>query len=406
MNRVILLTLVAAAVALAGCGANDGTGGNGTSGGNTPNEQPPQDISESQAQTLLQSASGGMPETFGMRVTVTKAGAQLMTMNGAVDNATGRSYFEIKMDPSVLQGSEEQDESSAQMAATLANGFSFYATKTGIVYLINDTAFSFPATESGSNSFVPSPDESPFGEFLNPAEAFGGLGDNVTVKSVRPITYKGKAAYEIQASIKGEDDALSNATIVLYKDPARLARIEGDIPAGDDEDDQLAGGHAVMEMDYDDVKVDVPERVLRAAGLQYDGGGFSFGGGDEPKVWTFKANGSIPLSEVEVQVKDASAMQNGDGGFDSLSKAPTLWSMKLSDGTKTQDGVTLTFTDADHDNKVSAGDTLRIEGQDGNGAEPQVVLYDAKTGTYVVPGAGLVLSALALVGVALLLRRK
>jgi uncharacterized protein (TIGR03382 family) len=75
--------------------------------------------------------------------------------------------------------------------------------------------------------------------------------------------------------------------------------------------------------------------------------------------------------------------------------------MKLSEGTKSQDGATLTFTDADHDGKVSKGDTLRFDG--GEGA--RVVLYDTKTGTYVVPGPAL-LFALAGLGVAALLLRR
>ena len=405
MNRVILLTLVAAAVALAGCGANDGAGNN-TGGGNGQPESPPQQISESQAQQLLADAGENMPERFGMTAVVSKAGAEVVRMTGAVDNASGESYFDIKMDPSVFQD-EAGGSESEELASTLANGFAFYATRTGIVYVVNDTAFAFPASESGEDSFVPSPEESPFGQFLDPEEAFGDFGDNVTVHSVRPITHKGKAAYEIQASIQNEDDGLSNATVVVYRDPARLARIEGDIPM--EEDDELSGGHAVVELLYDDeVSIDVPERAKRAAALQYDGGGFSFGGDEGPKTWTFKASGGIPLAEVEVQVKDAAAAAQAgeEGSLDSLSKAPTLWSMKLSEGTKTQGGVTLTFTDADGDGKVSAGDTLRIEGQDENGMEPQAVLYDTKTGTYVVPGAGLALLALALAGAALVLRRK
>ena len=406
MNRVFLLTLLAAAVALAGCSTNDGAGGDGNStGGSGTTESPPQQITESQAQQLLADAGENMPERFGMTAIVSKGGAEVVRMTGAVDNASGESYFDVKMDPSVF--SDESGGDSEEIAATLANGFSFYATPDGMVYVINDTAFAFPGSESGEESFVPTPEESPFGQFLDPEEAFGDFGDNVTVHSVRPITHKGKAAYEIQASMGGEDDTLSNATVVVYSDPARLARIEGDIPA--DEDEELGGGHAVVEMLYDnEVTLTVPERAKRAAALQYDGGGFSFGGDDEPKTWTFKASGGIPLAEVEAQVKDAAAAaEAGDeGSLDSLSKAPALWSMTLSEGTKTQDGVTLTFTDADGDGRVSAGDTLRIEGQGADGSEPQVVLYDTKTGTYVIPGAGLALLALALAGVALVLRRK
>lgn len=405
MNRVFLLTLVAAALALAGCSTNDGGGAGGDGpGGNGTTESPPQQITEAQAQQLLEDAGDNMPERFGMVVTVTKSGAEVVRMTGAVDNASGESYFDIKMDPSVF---EQEAGDAEELAASIGEGFAFYATPEGVVYIVNDTAFAFPASESGEDSFVPSPEESPFGQFMDPTEAFGDLGDNVTVHSVRPITHKGKAAYEVQASIQDEEDDLSNATIVVYREPARLARIEGDIPMDEEDSDQLAGGRAVLEMLYEnEVQIDVPERAKRAAGLRYDGGGFSFGADDGPKTWTFQGGAGIPLAEVEAQVKDVTAAGGEDSSLDSLSKAPTLWSMKLSEGTKTQGGVTLTFTDADGDAKVSAGDTLRIEGEDANGMPAQVVLFDAKTGTYVVPGAGLALAALALAGAALVLRRK
>ena len=398
MPRFLLLVFLAAAVALAGCqeAAND----------LTDNEDaPPAQVTNEQARAMLTEAGQNMPDKFGMKMSLTKNGQELMAMDGAFDNTTETAYMEIKVDPAIADQGGEDGGDAEDLAALVQNGLTLYMTPEGVVYIINDTAFAFPAGEEGEDSFVPSPEETPFGEFLDPTEAFGDIDENVTVTSVRPITYKGKAAYEIQATLRGEEDEATNGTFTVYASPKRLAKIEADMPEGEDASDPLSGGHAVVDLLYDDeVDIKVPERATRAAALRYDGGGFDFGGGsDDGKTWTFQASpGTVPLGEVEAQVKDVSSMGDEAGGPDSFSRAPTLWSMKLTEGTKTQDGVTLTFTDADNDGKVSMGDTLRITGEDANGMPPQVALYDTKTGTYVIPGAGLLLVALALAGAAAL----
>lgn len=402
MPRFLLLAFLAAAVALAGC----------QEAVNDPSDQedaPPQDVTNEQARQMLTQAGQNMPDKFGMEMSLTKNGQELMAMDGAFDNTTETAYMEIRVDPSIANTGDDEETDADQLAALAAGGLSLYMTPDGVIYILNDTAFAFPKDEEGSDSFVPSPEETPFGEFLDPTEAFGDIDENVTVTSVRPITYKGKAAYEIQATLADEDEGPTNGTFTVYANPQRLARIEADMPAGEDESDSLSGGRAVVDLLYDDeVDVQVPERALRASALRYDGGGFDFtGGSSSEKTWTFQASpGVVPLDEVEAQVKDMAAMGEEAGGPDSFSRAPTLWSMKLSEGTKTQGGVTLAFTDADGDGKVSAGDTLRITGEDENGMPAQVALYDAETGTYVVPGAGVALAALAALGAALLLRRK
>lgn len=397
MNRVLLLTLVTAAVALAGCQeAADKIADGG-------DDAPPQQMTNAEAGTLLAQAADNMPESYGMSVAMSKDGAEVMTMDGAFDNAQEAAYFEITMDPS-LMGEEAGSEEYAEI---FAQGFAFYATKDGVVYLVNDTAFAFPASETGEGSFVPDPDETPFGDFLSPEETFGDLGENVTIESVRPITHKGKAAHEIQAVVRVGEQEDVNATIVVYANPARLARMEMDVPETE-EDETLAGAKVVMELLYDqEVELEVPERATRAAGLAYDGGGFDFSGEGGPTTWTFSGSAGIPLDEVEAQVKDISQADEDMGSSpDSLSKLPTLWSMALSEGTKTEGGVTLTFTDADGNGQVSAGDTLSITSDDENGIPPQVILFDTVTETYVVPGPGLLALLAGLAVVAVALRRR
>lgn len=410
MRRALLLALLTSLV-LAGCSTDTGTGdGNddGQDGGTGGNSQP---LTQAQAQSLLSQAGSSMPDRYGMDVTMTKAGAEVLTMNGAFDNATGEAYIRVTMDPTVLQTPGDDTGGFEEAAALFAQGFALYTTRGGTVYIVNDTAFTFPASESGEDSFIPSPDESPFGEFLKPDEAFGELDENVTIHSVRSITHKGKAAAEIEATLRGDEDETTNATIIVYRSPARLARISADLPqtSEDGEADPLGGAHAVVDLLYDsEVEIEVPERATRAAGLLYksDGSFGGFGGSGGPTTWTFQNAGGIPLAEVEVQAKDVSSMGEEQGSLDALAQAPTLWTMKLSEGTHTDGGVTVTFTDTDGDGKVSPGDTLSYSGEDENGMPPQLVLYDTVSGTYVVPGAGLLLAALALAGVALLLRRK
>lgn len=408
MRRALLLALLTSLV-LAGCTTDTGTGdGSGDGGTGAGSSQP---LTQAQAQSLLSEAGSGMPDRYGMDMTMTKAGAEVLTMKGAFDNATGEAYIRITMDPTVLQTPGDDSAGFDQAAALFAQGFALYMTTGGTVYIVNDTAFTFPASESGENSFVPSPDDSPFGEFLKPDEAFGELDENVTIHSVRPITHKGKAAAEIEATLRGDENESTNATIIVYRDPARLARISSDLPqtSDDGEADPLGGAHAVVDLLYDsEVEITVPERATRAAGLLYksDGSFGGFGGSGGPTTWTFQNAGGIPLADVEVQAKDVSAMGEEQGSLDALAQAPTLWSMTLSDGTRTEGGVTVTFTDADGDGKVGPGDTLSYSGEDENGMPPQLVLYDTVSGTYVVPGPGLFLAALALAGVALLLRRK
>lgn len=399
--RTILLVSLLASLVLAGCASNGGDAGGPLA--STP-------LTTTEARSLLASAGDNMPDRYGMTMTVTKGSAEVMRMAGAFDNATGEAYMDVTMDPAAFP---EMSGGMEGMDALFANGFAVYTTSDGNAYIINDTVFTFPADDSDS-SFVPSPDESPFGEFMDPGSAFGDLGENVTVHSVTPITHKGKAAAQIVATVQDEDAEMTNATIIVYRDPVRLARISGEIPASDDDDDDdpdpLAGGLATVDLAYDDeVDIAIPQKAKRAIGLRYtsDATGFGgFGDSDGPTTWTFNGSAGIALGEVEARVKDPEGMGGEESGVDTLSKAETLWSMKLSEGTKTQDGLTLTFDDADGDGKVSPGDTLVIAAGD-DAPPPQVVLFDTVTGVHVVPGAGVLLVALALAAAAgLTLHRK
>lgn len=401
MTRLLLFAL--AAMVLAGC-TDAGPGGDT---GGTIDQSP---LTTEQGKDLLSRVEASPPEKFGLEATFSKDGKDTLTLEGAVDNASGIMLMTIKMDPSFLAdaGGGFGEGMAESMAGAFADGLSFYVTKTSVVYMMNGTAFVFPPSESGQNSFTPTGEQNPFDDFLtDPTQLVGeGLDDNVTIESVTPTMFRGQAAVAIKGTTRQDEGAPANVTITVFREPARLAKIEADLPEdASDGTDPFSGGRLVMELYYDgDVKLDPSPAIARAAGLRYSSDAMT--GGSDTITWTFQAASGIALTEVEAQVKDAGAMGSGDMGPTSLSSAPTLWSMSLSEGAMSKDGVTLTFTDADGDGKVSAGDTLQVVTSSDASGVPQVVLYDTVTGTYVVPAPALVLALLALAGVAALLRRR
>jgi hypothetical protein len=401
VNGRLLLILVSLSVALAGC-ANNASDPNGEGG----DVSPPAQTSPEQAKGLLDQAAKDPPQKAAARATVSKGSRTLMQMNGTFDNTTGTSFLQLSGDAEALGGLAGQGMGGGEAFAGLfANGVSIYTSPEGGIYLMNGTAFVFPPENASGRSSVgvPSPSESPFGAFLQPAEVMGGLADaNVTVKSVNSTVYRGKPALQITLS-DAETSPAAEPVVTLFTNPVRIARVEGVAPSDPESPaDPFAGATFAVDFYYDnEVRLDVPPAATRALGLSYTSDQSPFGGDpDAPATWTFQAASGVPLAEVEVHVKDVSDADPSD--VSGIATLPTLWSMKLSDGAKTQDGATLTFTDVDGDGKVSKGDTLRMEGLQGDRA----VLYDAKTGTYVVPGPALLLALAGLGVAALLLRRR
>jgi hypothetical protein len=391
--RRILVLIVLAALA-AGCTSSNNGGGNGTDNGGA---SPPPQMSTSEARTLLAGAAE-MPDRFGMVMALTANGTEMVSVKGAFDNRTGESYFEMKGDPAAF--GEDAGEAGAQY---LQNGIGIYTTKEGSLYLANGTAFVFPPGDS-EGGFVPSPEEGPLSQFTDPVGTFADFDDNTTVHSATPIVHKGKPAMRLVVTTAHEGEDM-NATVIVWTSPQRLARIETTLPpeAGD-EASPLANALATIDFSYDnDVAVTIPPAAKRALGLAYKSNASPFSGNDGPVVWTFQTGGGIALGDVEVHVKDASVMDgSSESGMD-FASIPTKWSMKLSDKTKTEGGVTIAFDDKDGDGKVSANDTLTITSS-GN-EPPTAVLYDTVTKTYVVPGFGVALLVGALAALALLRRR-
>lgn len=400
VNRSILVILLAA-LALAGCASTDG--------GDGGNAAPPAPMSNAEARTLLTGAIADMPERYGFNMSLYQGAAAVMTFEGMVDNATGTTYFRLTGDADAIAnlsgqaGGMGEDEDEQDFSEVFRQGLEMYADKTGSVILMNGTAFAFPSNESEPGAANPlSGAAGSFDGFTDSDELFEGFDENVTVTSVTPTVYRGKAAMELVVVTQEEEGQNVTSKLVVYTSPRRIAHLETTIPAEEDGENPFTG-ELRGDFFYDnEVKATPSPTVKRALGLAYKSDATPFGGsGSGPTTWTFQHESGIATSEIEVHVKNG----QGNAMDGDLAALPNAWTMKLSDGTKTQDGVTVAFTDADGDKKVSPGDTLAISA-DEDTELPAILLYDTKTSTYVVPGAGLLLAALAVAAAALLARRR
>lgn len=403
MARALLLSAVLFTLVLAGCASNSGNGDN-SSGSPAIDASK---LSNADALGLLKSAGQSLPEKYGMALTMKSGSKEIMTMTGLFDNRSGSAYLEIKGDASALGGASGGGSEAASMAKFLSNGITVYTTKEGSLYLANGTAFVFPPSNSSDRpGFVPSPDKSPLGAFMNPAETLTGLDKNVTVKSVEPTTFKGRSAVKLVVG-SVENNSNVEATVIVYASSQRIAHVETTLPKdARNPSDPLGGATVLADFLYDnEVSTSIPPNAARALGLAYKSDHDAMSPSSSgPVTWTFLASGGVATSEVEAQVKDT-ANATGNEGTD-ITKQPTAWALRLSDGTKTQADVSLTFNDNDHDQKVSKGDTLVFSNANPESEPPTVVLYDTVTKTYVVPGPGTFLIGLCVVALALALRRK
>lgn len=408
LHARLLALLTVLAVVLAGCATNDAPGRND----GDSNPVPPTAVSAAEAESMLKRAANATPEKITVRAALTRGSQTLLTMNGTFDNATGVAYVEMKGDPSAFPsgaGGNDEPGADAQFAQVLGQGLVIYMTSTGGLYLVNGTAIVFPANASQASGLIPSPSESPFASILEPQAVLGGLqAANSTVNSVRPTLHRGKPALEVNVSAPDPDGGGNlEALVTLFVNPERIARVEGSAPrTGDGPADPFAGARLAVDFYYEgETRVEPTPAAARAMGLAYQSDRTIFQMDGGPTTWTFLSDGGIPLADVEVQVKDMESQAGMGNELAGVAAMPTLWSMPLSAGNRTQDGVTLTFTDADGDGKVSAGDKLRIE-TPGDAPPPTVVLYDVQTKTYVVPGPALLAALAGIAVAAFLLRRR
>lgn len=409
MTRLLLFALVAS-VALAGCAQNDDSPGSSTTPGTSTTSTSPgapgtttPAPATNDPDALFARAVDEMPEQFGMEMTITDNGTEMMRMRGAFDNATQTAYLNMSVDPAAFPEASTDDDA----AALLREGFEMYVKEERVYYLIRGTAFVMGGSMPGA-PVSGDAESSPFGDFLSPQDILGGAGEasDAEVTDVRAITHRGRPAMQMTVTAPDEDDGTTTSKVIVYTSPARIARMETTlVPDEDEADDPFARGTMVADFLYDDeVTFEVPPGADRAFGLAYTSDAmqrmYDFSEGPKTITWNFTGDGGIALSEIELHVKGE---MEDPSDVDGYTSAPTLWSMGLAEGSKTQDGVTLTYHDNDDDGKVSPGDAVTILYE---GTAPTVVLYDTTAGVYVVPGAALVWGLAALGAVALLLRRK
>lgn len=390
--RGLLLTTLTLAMLVAGCAENGGT----------PGVDAPLDVpSNADAAALFSTAAGNVPDTFGLVMTMTKGGTELMSAEAVFDQPAEVGYFRIEMDESVTQAASGGMDPSMMFGE--AGTMAIYSSPQGSAFIVEDKVI-----------LMPPDDENPMMEGASSGEGFDTLADpeeflaeleseNVTVTSVTATTLRGKPALKLEANVTDEEGT-QPLTVYLFQEPTRVARIEATMPAEEDEEDSPFVG-ATMTMDFlydEEITVEIPEDVARVMGLRYQSdrdpfSGFGDGSGDaDTETWSFQVDSAIALGEVEAQVRE--------GMGDEADDAPPAWTMKLSESPKTVDTMTLTYADADGDGKVSVGDTLTITR--GEGTEHLgVSLKDLVSGLRVTPGAGTLLALLGLAAALALGRR-
>lgn len=402
--KAILALLVATAV-LAGCASNDNntntsstpvsttttsstpasstpassTPVSSTPVSSTPSSPTPTGTPQQQAETLLAQAAQQPANSFAITWTATN-GTTLATGKFVNDTAHQTMLFTL-------------DLRVADPEASLAAGeITFYTTPAGTVWLLNGTAYALAPQQSEA-----------FGQSAPQPEKIGGSFEespfaNGTVTSVTSTTYKGLAAYDVA----GTDEHGAPIHVVLYKNPTRFAYIEGRADAESTMDmPQLANSTMRLEFLETSVAPTPSTTVTRAMGLVHDSTATM---GTLNGTWTFRANGSLPVSDVRLVILAPSEESMSGAGMPDPRTSTPVWNVTLASLPHSEGGVSATFSDNDHDGKVSYGDTLTLTQSDQG--QYIAALYDPQTGTFVVPGFGLLAGLGVLVLAAIALRRR
>lgn len=434
-----------------------GTGGSGSSTGSTgTGTSSPAPLDNLGAKVLLQRAlvnTAPVKRAIEGTLSMGDTGIEFSSSLVVSDPAAGIEFTEMRYNPLI------RAQASSSPTGPVLSAMLIYAKGDAQVFAANGTAYVLPRNGTSTNP------ASGFVEALDPLKQLPDFAKG-TVKSVGEVSHRGKAAATIVLAFAKVNES-SNATVVVYKDPPRIAKVDLDLakfeaakPETDNDADfePQCARHRLPEPDYEDytdeesgryaadyeayedsyatfercvedahaaahvandnhaplppkwsrsrvvasflyegeVTYTVPERVLRAHSLAFNRSAPFAGAATD--TWTFLSGGVIPLSDMEVRVLRPAAGANASDP----TKGTLLWSVPLAPGTGSRLNVTLTFDDADHDGRVSKGDTLRIDRATADARSFLVALFDKVSGTYVLPGAGLLalLAGLAVVAAA------
>lgn len=377
-----VLALGLALALLAGCTSRD----------DPPTQPTPEPEGDREAQAMLARAARELPPVFSVDMDATTTSGQTIGIAGTFDNATARTFLDLRGDPRLL----ESLASVAGAGSYLSQGLSIYVTPLASAYVANGSAFVHvedPGKES-VGSLLPNPASGPLGALLRGDEIVRGYaGEDVRVTSVVDATWEGEAAKEMVAQSTRGDARLAVAKLtVVPGEPPRIVHVRATL-RGTSANDPLANATLEGKLLYEESDRIAPSRdAVRAIGLAY----LADRSPADPRnvTWTFLASAGIHLQEVQLQVKVPS-----DGSGIDPGNLATAWVLPLDAGSRTEGNVTITFTDKDLDGNVSEGDTLHATSA--SGALPPLVLYDQVSGHRVVPGPWALLLLGALLAAAL-----
>lgn len=368
MKRALLLLLLAASVALAGCANDAGDAADDADGDGTPSTDPTPQAppSKDEARGFLEDALADTPTRHGFTLTAVKNGNDLVRAEGTFDNATGESHLHVTGNPAAFAPLTLPEE-----------GIRIYTSRDGAVYRLGDVAVVQSAAIEQLEGIVPT-------QLLTPQALLAAQeGTNLTVTSVQATTHGDEPALDVGFQVV-EGDTTITGTATILQDPARLVRLEANLPE-DRRAGAFSGATVTAEMHHGDDAPDIPDDARLLVGLAYQTRVTSATGN---QTWTFQKDSDVPLEDLVALVQDPSE-SDGD-----ISETPAAFQMALADGTAESQGIRLAYDDADGDGLVSQGDTLTIRADRDASFRPQVVLHHADTGAYVTSDLFVVLSSM------------
>lgn len=240
------------------------------------------------------------------------------------------------------------------------------------------------------------------GGFGEASLLFGGFQDvpPEALSGWEETTYEGREAREVQVQHDNETTEM-DLRVVIDRDTQRPLALEGVV----NESASLAEPSSVNATFAYGEEASHPYRDelvrLEAMTIESDDDSDVTLGASVNETLNYtvqpSANpGSIPLEEVTVQLRDSVGQP----------EASTLWtSLPAEEGELTTENATLAYVDHDDDGRVSPGDEIRFTPHTEEATRWDVVVEDEQTGMRLAPGPSLVLTALALVGLAAASRR-
>lgn len=349
LKRFVALLILASSL-LAGCASPDGAsvpdalGDLPAAAGDA--------MSADAAESLVTAALASFPDRYGFRLTATRDGSELLSGEGSFDNATRESYLSLA-------------GGAAFAPLRIPDGrIALHFSERGAIYRFGDLAAVQPALADELEGIVPT-------ELIDPKTLLLEAGAALEVTGVRVVDWNGEPAVRIAFRVPGADENVEGAAIAT-REPARLVRIEADMPRGQG-GPAFGGATLAADILYDEDVPAAPDDLVRLLGV---GASVRPTGGDGGQTWTFQRSDGLALADLSVAILDASRLTEGI-------EAAVAFTVPLADGAGSADAIDVAFADVDGDDTLSEGDTLTITVGDEPRYRPVVVLHDASTGAYV-----------------------